>query len=611
MCGIVGYIGFREAISVLLDGLKRLEYRGYDSAGIAVLHDGKIAIEKSKGKLNHLIDKVHNRVITGTQGIGHTRWATHGEPNETNAHPHQSHHVSIVHNGIIENYLSLKEEVESLGYDLVSQTDTEVIVHLINHNYQQTQSYLKSISQTFEKIEGSFSLAVLFKDDPHHIYTAKKGSPLVIGLGKHENFIASDITACLPYTQDIIVLDEDEIAMVAEDDVEIFNFNLQKIEKKSEKVNWTIEMAEKGGFKHFMMKEIFEQPKVLEATFSGRALKNNYQINFPELESYFSQEKLKSYDRFYIIACGTSLHAAYAGKYYLEAISKIPVNVDMASEFRYREPFIDDKTLLVSISQSGETADTLACVKEAKSQGATTIAICNVVGSSIARESDATVYTHAGPEIGVASTKAFTTQMIVLLMLAIYLGEKNGRLDREYIKNAIDQIHELPNVIEKILSQKDKIHEVAEKYFLHKDFYYIARGIHYPMALEGALKLKEISYIHAEGYSAGEMKHGPIALIEPGTPVVALAPKDRVCQKMISNIEEVKARGASVIVVTTEGYDVFDGVYDRVIYVPKTAWYILPILVSVPLQLLAYYISDLKGTDIDQPRNLAKSVTVE
>jgi glucosamine--fructose-6-phosphate aminotransferase (isomerizing) len=612
MCGIVGYIGYREAISVLLDGLKRLEYRGYDSAGIAVSHHGEILLEKSRGKLNCLIDKVHSRVITGNLGIGHTRWATHGPPNEANAHPHQSNKVALVHNGIIENFHFLKERVIKLGYSFSSETDTEVVAHLVDyHLSEQNNDFLKAFVAALDELEGSFSLALIFNQDSKNIYVAKKGSPLIIGRGQHENFIASDLTACLPYTQEMVVLEDDEIAVVSESNVLYYDNHLNEITKTSQKINWTPEMAEKGGFKHFMMKEIFEQPQVITDTYLGRAIKGEDKIILDEIESFFKAEDFPSFDKLYIIACGTSLHAAMAGKYYIEAMAKISVNVDMASEFRYREPFIDDKTLLISISQSGETADTLACVKDAKESGARVISICNVVGSSIPRESDATIYTHAGPEIGVASTKAFTTQMVVLLLLAVYFGQKNQKLNIGYVKRAIDEIHKIPEAVQKIIDQKDDFLRIARKYYQKKDFYYIARGVHYPISLEGALKLKEISYIHAEGYSAGEMKHGPIALIEPGTPVIALAPNDRVCQKMIANIEEVKARGASVIVVTTKGHDVFDNICDEIIYVDDMAWYAIPVLMSIPLQLLAYYISDLKGTDIDQPRNLAKSVTVE
>lgn len=611
MCGIVGYIGFSEATSILLDGLKRLEYRGYDSAGVAVIEDHSVAIHRSEGKLSRLISKVKTSPPKGNIGIGHTRWATHGSPSERNAHPHRSGNVVLVHNGIIENYYELKEKLSKVGHKLVSETDTEIACHLIHYHLKKENSFLQAVRAALVQLEGTYALAVLNLDDPQTFYAAKKGSPLVVGLGKNENFVASDIPALLPYTKNVVFLEDGELAVLSKDRVVYYGANGKELEKSPTKISWSAEMAEKGGYKHFMLKEIFEQPGAVGDTLLGRVFKGSETIRLSEIDDIFREHPLSHFNRVYLIACGTSWHAAMAGKYFIEAIARIPVSVDTASEFRYREPFVDKRTLLVAISQSGETADTLACVQEATKKGARIISICNVIDSSIPRASHASLYTNAGPEIGVASTKAFTTQLAILLMLSLSFGVQSKRIKRPYIRDAVRQFTLLPKMMEKVLSQKEKIQKIAQEYYQKKDFYYIARGVHYPIALEGALKLKEISYVHAEGYSAGEMKHGPIALIEPGTPVVALAPKDRVCAKMISNIEEVKARGASVIAIATEGEERFRGKCEHVFYVPKMAWYATPIVVSLPLQLLAYYVADLKGTDVDQPRNLAKSVTVE
>ncbi|MBI4412335.1 MAG: glutamine--fructose-6-phosphate transaminase (isomerizing) [Deltaproteobacteria bacterium] len=611
MCGIVGYIGYREVTPVLLEGLKRLEYRGYDSAGIAVLTDHQVAIQRAEGKLSRLISKIGKKGPKGRVGIGHTRWATHGKPSETNAHPHQAGRVVLVHNGIIENYHALKEELQPHGVRLKSQTDTEIACHLINRYLKKGGSFLEAFQKALKELEGTYALAVLDTDEPDKLYAAKKGSPLIIGLGTNENFLASDIPAVLPYTKKVIFLEDDEMAVLTGQGITVLGKNGKEVKKSAKEVQWSAEMAEKGGYKHFMLKEIFEQPRAVGDTLIGRILKGSEKIDLSVIDPVFGKGKFPFFNRFYLVACGTSWHAAMAGKYFIEAIAKIPVSVDTASEFRYREPFVDRKTLLLVISQSGETADTLACVQEARKKGAKVISICNAIDSSIPRSSHATLYTNAGPEIGVASTKAFTTQLTLLLMLSLYLGKKNGWLKPSYIKKAVNQLARLPHLMEDVLEKSGQIMAIARKFYQHRDFYFIARGVHHPIALEGALKLKEISYIHAEGYSAGEMKHGPIALIEPGTPVVALALKDRVCEKMISNIEEVQAREAKIIAVATDGDPRFEEKCDSVFYIPKSEWYLTPILASLPLQLLAYYVADLKGTDVDQPRNLAKSVTVE
>ncbi|OGP08985.1 MAG: glutamine--fructose-6-phosphate aminotransferase [Deltaproteobacteria bacterium GWA2_45_12] len=611
MCGIVGYVGNKEAAPILLNGLKRLEYRGYDSAGIAVKNGVHFSIKRAEGKLSNLVSKVAKDTPVGSLGIGHTRWATHGKPTETNAHPHHAGRVVLVHNGIIENYLKLKENFLKGRKILKSETDTEIICHVIEAYLQKGVSFLEAFQKALQKLEGTYALVVMDLENPGQLYVAKKSSPLIIGVKDRETFVASDIPAILPFTKKIIYLDDGETAVLKPGEVTVYDSDGRILKKEICTIKWSPKMAEKGGYKHFMLKEIMEQPRVMEETILGRIQKGKQTIYFPDLDKLFKSKKFPSFNRFYMVACGTSWHAAMAGKYLIESIAKIPVSVDTASEFRYREPFIDKKTLLLVISQSGETADTLACMDDAKKRGAKVIAICNVLGSSITRKSNVTLDTRAGPEIGVASTKAFTTQMVQLFLLSLYLALKNKTIDATYVQKAIKQLNLLPSFMEKMLAQKEVLYKMAQKLKEAHDIYYIARGVHYPIALEGALKLKEISYIHAEGYSAGEMKHGPIALIEKGTPVVAIAPDDRVCGKMISNIEEVKARGASVFTLATEGDHRFDERSEAVFYLPRTQWYLAPILAVVPLQLLAYFVADLKGCDIDQPRNLAKSVTVE
>lgn len=611
MCGIVGYIGDKKAAPILLEGLKKLEYRGYDSAGLAVYEKGKINLIRSEGKLANLYSKIQHKHGDGTVGIGHTRWATHGKPVEKNAHPHKAGRVVLVHNGIIENYDELKKLLPHRGRELKSETDTEIIAHLINQNLRAGGSFVKALRKTLNLLRGTYALVIMDEADPQALYLAKKASPLVVGAGEGETFVASDIPALLPYTRRVLFLETNEIAICKSHSIEIYDQKQKRVERKFKTIQWTAEMAEKGGHKHFMFKEIMEQPQVIHQSLLGRLNVKHGHVVLPELDRLFKNIKPAQFHRIYFVACGTSWHAALAGKYYLEAIARLPVSVDMASEFRYREPFIDKHTLVLVISQSGETADTLACVQQAKEQGAMVISVCNVMEASIPRLADATLYTYAGPEIGVASTKAFTSQLLVLLLFSLYMGQKNRIRPDQYVNRAMQQFKKLADQMNMVLQNKNQILKIAEQYLIAQDFYFIARGIHYPVALEGALKLKEISYIHAEGYSAGEMKHGPIALIEPGTPVVALAPQDRVCEKMISNIQEMKSRGASIIVVATEGDRRFQKLCEHVISVPKAEWYATPLLVSLPMQLLAYYIADLKGTDVDQPRNLAKSVTVE
>ncbi len=611
MCGIVGYVGSQKAIPILLDSLKKLEYRGYDSAGLAVLQKKDVFIDRAEGKLSQLVAKIGSAFPDSRIGIGHTRWATHGKPSETNAHPHRMGRVVLVHNGIVENYQELKKQALTDRKIFQSETDTEVICYAISRELEKGKNFQDAFFAGIGSLEGSYALAVLDVEDPSRIYAAKKFSPLVVGLGKGENFIASDVPALLPYTRNVVFLEDHEAAVITAGEVIFYDKQGLVTQKTPKIIDWDACMAEKGGYKHFMLKEIFEQPRAIEETLRGRVLKGSLDLSLDGLSQLFSKSSLYDINRVYIVACGTSYHAALAGKYMIEAIAKIPVSVDTASEFRYREPFIDTRTLLIVISQSGETADTLACVHEAKNQGGRVLSICNVMESSIPRASHATLYTNAGPEMGVASTKAFTTQLVVLLMLALDFGRRTGHRDYAYIQKAIKSLVHVPQMMQSILDQNTTIQSIAEKFKDARDFYYIARGVYYPVALEGALKLKEISYIHAEGYSAGEMKHGPIALIEPGTPVVALAPEDRVCEKMISNMEELKARGARIIALVTEGDARFQGKYEDLITIPKATWYIAPILISLPLQLLAYTIADLRGTDVDQPRNLAKSVTVE
>jgi len=610
MCGIVGYIGRRNATKVLIDGLKRLEYRGYDSSGIAVMCNGDIDIRRSVGKLENLENALNGGGPKGHIGIGHTRWATHGRPSEENAHPHRAGNIVVVHNGIIENHAELRRSLIKKGHEFSSETDTEIVAHLIHQLTSQGMPMKEAIRKALSKIRGSYALAIMNVGDKEAIYLAKQNSPMVVGLGTRENFVASDIPALLPYTKKMVFLEDGEIAKLTAEGLSVRDRNFNPVKKQPKIIAWDPITAEKGGFKHFMLKEIFEQPKILEDTLGGRIAPGSGKVTLRELDKLWKNGKFP-FEKVYIVACGTSWHSALAGKYWIERICRIPVFVDLASEFRYRDPIIDKKTLFIPISQSGETADTLAALHMAKERGAKVLGICNVVESSIARASDTVIYTHAGPEIGVASTKAFTAQMVVLLLIAFCFGRRLNKIDASYVKNRVDELLELPMQMKNMLDSAGKIRAIAEKYADARQVLFIARGVHYPVALEGALKLKEISYVYAEGFAAGELKHGPIALIENGTPVVAMAPRGYTYEKMMSNIEEVKARGADVIAIANVGDKNIQQKASDVVYIPQTSWYTSPILYALPLQLFAYYVADHKGTDVDQPRNLAKSVTVE
>ena len=594
MCGIVGYVGDRQAAEFLLDGLSKLEYRGYDSAGIAVYDGENIRVEKSVGRLAALRDKIKGNVPMGSLGIGHTRWATHGRPSDVNSHPHTDCHgdFAIVHNGIIENYLSLKEELIAKGHVFKSETDTEVVVHLLEEVYNG--DFIAAVRAVLERIEGSYALAFMSRRHPDLLICTKQDNPLIIGLGEGENFIASDIPAIISKTRRTYILADGEVAIVRKDAVE---------------VTWNAEAAEKGGYEHFMLKEIHEQPKAVRDTMSQRITADKKSISFDELA--WDADYLNSFNKIYIVACGTAYHAGLVGKYYIEKLARVLVEVDVASEFRYRDPIVDEHTLLIVVSQSGETSDTLAALKESKRRGAKTLAITNVVGSSIAREADQVVYTWAGPEIAVASTKAYTTQLVLFFMLALYMAEIKKSIAAECTAELVAQLHEIPAQVSEILSDVDPIKTFAKQYGFNEDVFYIGRGLDYAVSLEGALKLKEISYIHAEAYAAGELKHGTLALIVEGVPVIALATQRNVYEKTLSNIKEVKARDAVVIGIAAEGDTEFEKYVDHVMHVPATDEFIMPILSVIPLQLLAYYAAITRGCDVDKPRNLAKSVTVE
>jgi len=609
MCGIVGYIGPQDATEVLLEGLRRLEYRGYDSAGIAIISDGELDVRRSVGKIINLEETIHNAPLKGNTGVGHTRWATHGKPSEENAHPHRdcTGKLVVVHNGIIENYRVLRQKLVKAGHTMTSETDTEVIVHLVESHFKG--SVEKAVRKTIRDLEGVYALAVMHADDPDTLVAARSGPPLVIGLGEGEMFIASDIPAVLHHTRRFVYLEDGQIASVTADNVRLTDLDGTEVTIDPVTVPWDPILAEKGGYKHFMHKEIHEQPEALADTLRGRYFEKNGKIALDDID--LDDSFLKGLERCFIVACGTSWHAGLVGQFLLEELAGIPTSVDYGSEFRYRNPIIGNRTLAVAISQSGETADTLAAVRECREKGASILSICNVVGSMITRESDAVLYTHAGPEIGVASTKAFTTQIVCLILLAVYLGRRRGFLDADRAQEIIDSLYMLPHQVESIMEEEAIIEELASLYYHHSDFLYLGRGIHYPIALEGALKLKEISYIHAEGYPAGEMKHGPIALIDENMPVLFLATRDRVYEKVISNLEEVKARGGKVLAVADHDDEGLKDKADHLIRIPATDPLITPILATIPLQLFAYHVAVLKGTDVDQPRNLAKSVTVE
>ena len=609
MCGIIGYIGPRETKEVLLEGLRRLEYRGYDSAGIALYHEGKVVIRRSTGKLRELEKKTAEEHFSGNIGIGHTRWATHGRPSEANAHPHKAGGVVVVHNGIIENYLGLKAALTCEGHTFKSETDTEILSHLIQSNLFKGLSFEEAVRQALLQVQGSYAVAVLYEGEKDKMIAARKESPLILGLGQGEHFVASDIPAILPYTRKMIFLEDGEMAVLEEDSFRLSTLWGEERKRAPKDILWDPVTAEKGGYKHFMLKEIFEQPRAVTDTIRGRISLEEGDVSL--LESGLTPKALKDIRRVVIVACGTSSHAALVGKFMIEEIARMPVEVDLGSEFRYRDPLIGPQDLLLAISQSGETTDTLAAFREGKEKKARTLAICNVVDSSLARQSEGLFYTHAGPEIGVASTKAFTCQIVGLFLLAIKLGLTRETLAPQGAKNLLENLTKIPHQLQKILELNEAITALAKKYMNARDFLYLGRGVNYPIALEGALKLKEISYIHAEGYPAGEMKHGPIALIDEEVPVVVLAPKGKTYEKILSNIEEVRARGGKVIALANPGSEEIASKAQDVLWIPESHHLLMPILFNVPLQLLAYNIAVLKGTDVDQPRNLAKSVTVE
>ncbi|CUT00759.1 glutamine--fructose-6-phosphate transaminase (isomerizing) [Candidatus Chrysopegis kryptomonas] len=621
MCGIIGYIGHRNISDVLINGLKRLEYRGYDSAGIAIFTDDKIYVYKKVGKVSTLEEEIKNFSsfeLNSKIGIAHTRWATHGEPSDINAHPHTdcSGKIAVVHNGIVENYATIKKKLESLGHIFKSQTDTEVIAHLIEEFYNDTGNFEISVQLALSHIEGTYGLAIISSIEPDKIITARKGSPIIIGIGDNEYVVASDASAIVGITRNVIYLEDGEMAILSKNGVKIkkisentgFLYKDEVIEERIHELTFSLEEIEKGGFPHFMLKEIFEQPESIQNSMRGR-ISEDGNVKLGGLTSVM--DKILNARRFIITACGTSWHAGLVGKYMIEQYAGIPVEVEYASEFRYRNPVVFKDDVVWLISQSGETADTLAALRLAKEKGATVLGIVNVVGSTIARESHAGVYIHAGPEIGVASTKAFTSQLVVLSLITLLLGREKGVLDEKISKEIATELKSLPEKVKKILELNDFIKTIAEKYKDHRNFLYLGRGFNYPVALEGALKLKEISYIHAEGYPAAEMKHGPIALIDENMPVVFIAVKDNVYEKVLSNMEEVKARRGKIISVVTEVDEKVKKLSDHIIQIPQTFDLLMPILTVIPLQLLAYHIAVLRGCDVDQPRNLAKSVTVE
>ena len=609
MCGIVGYVGKQQAAPILLEGLSKLEYRGYDSAGIAVLSDGKISVSKTRGRLKNLYDMIDGgNAVSGTIGIGHTRWATHGEPSDVNAHPHlsKSGKFAVVHNGIIENYIPLKKKLAEKGFEFVSETDTEVIAHLFEYYYKG--DLIDAMSQVINHVEGSYALGIICDDYPDRFVAVKKASPMIVGLGDGENFIASDVTAILKYTKNVYYLEDDEIVMLSKDGVKVYNpFDKEEIKKEMFTVDWDISTAEKGGYEHFMMKEIEDQPKALKDTISprikdGKVVLDNFSLD---------EDQIKKLKRIHIVACGSAYHVGVVGKYVIEKLTRIPVEVEVASEFRYHDPIVGSDDLTIVISQSGETADTFAALKEAKNKNSKILSVVNVVGSTIANASDDVLYTWAGPEIAVATTKAYSTQLSVIYLIALYLADKKNMISKSEYAQIIEEIQKLPDMVADILKNKDNIQYLASLFFNSKSIFFIGRNLDYAVALEGSLKLKEISYIHSEAYAAGELKHGTISLIEEGTLVVALATGSALYEKTISNVKEVKARGAVVLGVVTDEHEHVEDVCDYVIKIPKTHEILLPSLTVIPLQLFGYYVASLKGCDIDKPRNLAKSVTVE
>ncbi|WP_238884364.1 glutamine--fructose-6-phosphate transaminase (isomerizing) [Clostridium sp. YIM B02551] len=608
MCGIVGYLGPKKATPILIEGLGKLEYRGYDSSGIAVLENDDIKVEKCRGRLSNLKERVQSSDFTSSIGIGHTRWATHGEPSDVNSHPHcnEDESIAVVHNGIIENYIVLREMLMAKGYKFVSETDTEVIPHLVDYYFEGNLE--DAVMKATKKMEGSYALGVISEKDPGKIVAVRKDSPLVIGVGENESFIASDIPAVLGQTRDVYLLEDKEFVVMTNDGITIYDENKNKVDKQIFHVTWDIDAAEKGGYEHFMLKEIYEQPKAIKDTLTSRIVKGE-KIKIDGI--HLTKEQIEGFDKVYIIACGTAYHSGVVGKYVIERLAKIPVEIDYASEFRYRNPLITDKTLMICISQSGETADTLAALRLAKDKGARIIAITNVVGSSISREADDVFYTWAGPEIAVASTKAYITMLIALYIIALYMAEVKNTIRETEINKIKDGLLDLSEGVAEILSDIEKIKTFVDKVYKEKDVYYLGRGLDYAVALEGSLKLKEISYIHSEAYPGGELKHGTIALIEEGITVIALATQEDIFDKMVSNIREVKTRGANVLGIAMEGHPDIEKTVDETVYIPRVMPILAPVYSVVPLQILAYYTAVRKGCDVDKPRNLAKSVTVE
>ena len=608
MCGIVGYIGESQAAPILLEGLSKLEYRGYDSAGMAVFDGSRIQVKKAVGRLKVLSELTHDgALMDGCVGIGHTRWATHGEPSEINAHPHynKDETIAVVHNGIIENYLKLRSMLKEKGYEFRSETDTEVIAHLLDYFYKGNP--LEAVIKVMNRVEGSYALGIIFAEFPDKVYAVRKDSPLIVGKGKDGNLIASDVPAVLKYTREVYFIQNEEIACLTKDDIQFFNVDGDVITKESKTIEWDVNAAEKGGYEHFMLKEMYEQPKTVRDTLSPRVKGKEVVIE----ELGMTDEEIRQISRIHIVACGSAYHTGVTAKYVFEGMARIPVDVDLASEFRYRNPILNEDELVIIISQSGETADSLAALREAKSLGIKTLGIVNVVGSSIAREADKVMYTWAGPEIAVATTKAYSAQLVALYLLAIKFAGVRGKITEEETENYLADLKKLPDQIELLLSNKEKIQKFANRYIVAKDIFFIGRGIDYAISLEGSLKLKEISYIHSEAYAAGELKHGTISLIEDGTLVVAVATQEELYKKTISNMVEVKTRGAFVMGVTNEGNTDIEKAADYVIYVPQTNKYFTNSLAIIPLQLFGYYVSVGKGCDVDKPRNLAKSVTVE
>ena len=606
MCGIVGYVGDRDCADVLVDALSKLEYRGYDSAGIAVVEKGVIKVEKCKGRLANLVDKMAvDGKPQGHCGIGHTRWATHGEPSDINSHPHGNKRVSIVHNGIIENYKQIKDFLIEEGYSFVSETDTETVAKLLDYYY--VDDPVDTIIKVLAEIKGSYALGIMFRDYPDTVFAVRKESPLIVGVGENENFLASDVPAIIKYTRDYYLLEANEIAVVKKDSVQIYDMHKEPVHKEINTADWDVDAAEKGGYEHFMLKEIHEQPAAVRDTVSPRIING-----MPDLsQDGVDMQKLKDYRQIFIVACGTAMHAGMVGKYVIEKLARKPVIVDIASDFRYRDPIITKVDLMIVISQSGETADTMAVLRLAKEVGAATLAVVNVVGSSIAREADMVIYTHAGPEISVASTKAYMVQISVMYLLAFELAYANGTIDKERCMELTAQLGQMPDIIRETLELKDTCSFVASKLVNAESLLYIGRGLDYALSMEGSLKLKEISYIHSESYAAGELKHGTISLITEGMPVIAVATQKKLIEKTVSNIREVKARGAMVILICDNSIEVGEGVADYIIRLPQTDEQLMPMAAAAPLQLIAYYTSVLKGNDVDKPRNLAKSVTVE